>query len=265
MGGFVGKNVLEFHILKKNHGIYKTNEDIPYVTFVERVNGNDFRRHYVVDFKTLSDNQIEFILSNFSLFQKHLMAEPYFYQPCPLFLHFLNFPKDKNSYPILSDKDYAVKTINDKVLSLDRDRTVTEHISSYTWNGQSYPIKNLNLIFGYNATGKSRLINSYAKDIGVPVFSPVRSLESLEYLYDSSSRIQNLDKIVAYCNKKNMPILLDDIFWGSFDARNIVYIIDRLCDSSFSNQVMFTSCMGNIKGLVLKRSYNPNIIDLNHK
>ena len=82
-------------------------------------------------------------------------------------------------------------------------------------------------------------------------------------LSSSSQYLENLSKIIDYCQTQNIPLLLDDLCWYSFDGRNQINVIDALYDYSHNNDVFFTSSKIGIKQLVKIRSHNPNIIDFN--
>lgn len=56
--------------------------------------------------------------------------------------------------------------------------------------------------------------------------------------------------------------MFDDIGLGLMDDFNKFNVIDALNEYSYSNGVFITSCKNDVKSLVKKRVYNPNIIDL---
>lgn len=242
--------------------------EIYYNTYIEKINGNDFRKHFVIDFNKLNENQINYILNNFDNFQMQLLGFDYFYYKsekynCSLFLHLLNLPKNKNYESILNNYNYCLKEINDNIKLKDKDIIINNQKSEYSWNNQKFTISNFNLIYGNNATGKTRLIRSYGEYKNIPVFQLVRNFESGNFLVTSTERLSNFKKILKYCKENRIPILLDDMFWGSFDSKNTIKIIDELYDSSINNQVVFTSEQELPKTLVLKRTHDYNIIDLN--
>lgn len=57
---------------------------------------------------------------------------------------------------------------------------------------------------------------------------------------------------------------MDEMYWLAFDNRNIIHIIDQLHEVSLNNQVVVTTTFDNVKELLKKKTYKPNIIDLNN-
>ena len=262
------KKVLDFCIIYDEDKDILDHQEIAYTTTIEKINGNDFKKHYIVDFNTLNEYQIKCILNNFDNFQTQLMGRDFYNYKnmnyhCSLVLHLLNFPKNVNRFSILDNLDYALKTIDDSIIISDTNRIFINQNDEHIWNSQKYTFKNFNLIYGYNATGKTRLIQSFAQYKNIPFFQLVKNLESGEFLSSSTDRLLNFRKILMHCKENNIPILLDDMFWGSFDPRNTIYVIDALYENAFDNQVVFTSEQELPKRLVLSRTHDSNIIDLN--
>lgn len=248
--------------------------DIPFYEIVKKINGNSFRKYFIVDIRNLNHSKV--IFNNFDDFKSQFLADEFFslpsntQYPINLSLCFLyDNNKIVNSDNILHDYNYAlVNFINEneykKIVASDDDLIVTERENIYDYNGKTISTSNFNLIYGFNGSGKTRFLEHISTQEKVPIFLLNKKFDSSNiYLSNSDEYLENLHKILAYCQSKNIPLLLDDLCWNSFDGRNQITIIDTLYAHSHEHNVFFTSAQENIKQLVKKRSHNPNIIDFN--
>ena len=189
--------------------------------------------------------------------------------PVALSLYFL-CDNDRliNYDDILHDYNYALKDFIDydqynKIISEPDDLEVPIRESIFDYDGTTYKTNNFNLIYGLNASGKTRLMKHISHEKDIPLFLLNRKIDDREKVFYSSSQyLENFFKIIDYCDKQNIPLLLDDLCWNSFDGRNQVKIVDSLYEYSHNNDVFFTSAQDGIKELVKKRTHNPTIISI---
>lgn len=144
----------------------------------------------------------------------------------------------------------------------------------------------LNLIYGLNGSGKTFFLKEISEQLKVPIFNlsdytlelskKINDEDNLrKYLYWLSESynlpkyssyekyIHRLSQVLEYSREQNIPLLLDDLSWNSLDSRNKINLIDTLYKYSLENNpIIFTGCNEDIKSLVKKRVYKPNIIDL---
>ena len=261
---------------------YTANEDgrdyileVPYYEIIKKINGNNFKKIFVVDIRNLKHR--EEIFKNFDEFQTQLLAGEYFSlpkntkYPIILSLYFLNDDnKIMNCEEILYDYDFALKDFisvdeYNKIISSEQNLIVPNRSLTYDYNGREIQTSNFNLLYGLNGSGKTRFLKDMASKKDLPLFLLNQKIDEESRLISSSSqRLENLSKIIDYCQTQNIPLLLDDLCWYSFDGRNQIKVIDTLYDYSHSNDVFFTSAQSGIKQLVKTRSHNPNIIEF-HK
>ena len=260
---------------------YKRNEDnkdcileVPYYETIQKINGNDFRKIFVIDIRNLKHR--EEIFKNFDEFQTQLLADEFFSlprdtkYPLTLSLYFLNDNNEFLNYgDILYDYHYALKDFlsideYNKIISSEQDLIVSNRDLTYGYNGKTIQTSNFNLLYGLNGSGKTRFLKDMSSKKDLPLFLLNQKFDDEnKLLYNSSQYLENLSKIIDYCQTQNIPLLLDDLCWYSFDGRNQIKVIDTLYDCSHSNDVFFTSAQDGIKQLVKTRSHNPNIIDFN--
>ena len=117
-------------------------------------------------------------------------------------------------------------------------------------------------MYGLNGSGKTRFLKHMSAKEELPLFLLNQKFDDKNILLSNSSQyLENLSKIIDYCQTQNIPLLLDDLCWYSFDGRNQIKVIDTLYDYSHNNDVFFTSAQDEIKRLVKTRSHKPNIIE----
>ena len=248
--------------------------EVPCYEIIKKINGNDFRKIFVVDIR--NSNHREMIFKNFDDFQTQLLADEFFSlpkntkYPITLSLYFLtDNNKIANYGDILYDYNYALKEfinfdeysriINSKQALIVPNRDIT-----YDYNGETIQTSNFNLLYGLNGSGKTRFLKDMSSKKDLPLFLLNQKFDDENRLLSSSYQyLENLSKIIDYCQTQNIPLLLDDLCWYSFGGRNQISVIDALYDYSHNNDVFFTSAQIGIKQLVKTRSHNPNIIDFN--
>lgn len=260
---------------------YTSNDDgsdyileVPCYKIIKKINGNDFRKIFVVDIRNLK--HCEEIFKNFDNFQTQLLADEFFSlpkdtkYPITLSLYFLNDNNKIMNYgDILYDYHFALKDFisvdeYNKIISSKQDLKVPNRDLTYNYNEKKIQTSNFNLLYGLNGSGKTRFLKNMSSKKDLPLFLLNQKFDDENRLLSSSSQyLENLSKIIDYCQTQNIPLLLDDLCWYSFDGRNQIKVIDALFDYSHNNDVFFTSSQNGIKQLVKTRSHNPNIIDFN--
>ena len=246
--------------------------NVPYYEKVIKINGKDFRKIFIIDIRGL--NRCEEIFENFDNFQTQLLADEYYslprdtQYPIILSLYFLNDSnKLVNPGRILHNYNYALKNFIDseefnKIMDQEDNLIVPNRNSSYIYDEKKIQTSNFNLLYGLNGSGKTLFLKYISSKNDIPLFMLNQKYDDKEKLLSSSSQyLENLSHIVNYCHTRNIPLLLDDLSWYSFDGRNQIKIIDTLYEYSHYNDVFFTSSQDNIKQLVKRRSQNPNIIN----
>lgn len=245
---------------------------IPYYELVTKINGNDFRKLFIVDIRKMD---YEKVLSQFDYIQDTLVEDDYFNKsldkcyPTNLGLYFL-CDDDISRYfrNVLENYVYALKKfINteeyEKLIKEPLDLLVKERKNIYLYNHKEIEAGNFNLIIGNNGSGKTQLLRFISEQRKTPIFLLNRSVSDPNKIFSNESEyLKNLDEIINYCKSRNMPLLLDDLCWGGMGGRGPLTIIDILYDYSHENDVFFTAAQSQIKGLVKKRSHTPNIIEL---
>lgn len=249
--------------------------DLPYYEVVEKINGLDFRKYYVFDIRDWHKDKVALIFDDFLAFQQDLLCDDFFSKsrdsvyPRNLMLYFI--VEDKDDYAIdketvKNDMHYAFKdfiSYSEFVkLTENENIDVQERSSIYTYQGNEIEIRNFNLIYGLNGSGKTDLLRFISDEENLPLFDLYRDLGTKEVLAGASEYIQNLKQIVEYCRSQSIPLLLDDIGWNAYDDRNKIKIVDQLYEYSHENNVIFTSCQRDINSLVKRLSHDPNIIEL---
>lgn len=248
--------------------------EVPCYEIVKKINGNDFIKIFVVDIRNLKHR--EEIFEKFDEFQTQLLADEFFSlpkdtkYPINLSLYFLNDDnKIVNCGDILYNYDFALKDFisideYNKIISSEQNLIVPNRNSSYNYNGETIQTNNFNLLYGLNGSGKTRFLKDIASKKDLPLFLLNQKFDEESRLLSSSTQyLENLSKIVDYCQTQNIPLLLDDLCWYSLDGRNKIKVIDTLYDYSHNNDVYFTSAQDSIKQLVKTRSHNLNIIEFN--
>ena len=249
--------------------------DFPYYEIMEKINGIDFRKYYVFDIRDWHKDKVALMFENFSGFQQDLLCDDFFSSsrdgvyPRNLMLYFIvddseNYEIDKES--IKNDMHYAFKdfiSYSDFIkLTENENIDVQERSSIYTYQGNDLEIRNFNLVYGLNGSGKTDLLRFISEKEYLPLFDLSSDLDTKEILSGASEYIKNLKRIIEYCHSENIPLLLDEIGWNAYDDRNKIKIVDQLYEYSHKNNVIFTSCQRDIKSLVKKLAHNPNIIEL---
>jgi len=259
---------------------------IPYLKQIQTINGNVFREVYIIDIRSFTDLELENLFINFSEFQE-LFLESRFYNELPfrfnMMLYFIydeNRKYNFNFNRIKHDYKYAFKnfiTENEIKDIFFNDIQLKEKEVIAFFEGQKIT-NGFNLIYGRNGSGKTRLLNGLADKLNTQVFN-LNSTDTIvdEYVHkkllkyfdlsgvcinDSDKYFYKLSKILTYCSRNDLPILLDDLSWNSLDYRNQIKLVDILFDYSRAQGTVITTCKSDVKELVKKRVYKPNIIEL---
>ena len=241
---------------------------VPFFIKDEKINNNLLRRNIIVDIRSI-DSDIIFL--NYKDFQEKLLSS-YFYNdmrntstPANIRLYFLYKDNNKyiNNFNILYDKDYALKFfIKERDLSniKEGNTNITTKKDKIVINDKKIDLDNFNLIYGLNGSGKTRMLQSISSLLNVPLFN--LNIFKGVYLRDSVDCLNNLKYIIDYCDINKIPLLMDDIFWNSFDFRNSIKIVDDLYDYSLKNKVIVTGCNDSTKSLIKAYTHNPNVINI---
>ena len=162
---------------------------------------------------------------------------------------------------------------------------------SIAYNDTVRRLGRFNLISGDNGSGKSMLLKQLSKETGEPIYcfstdddiphsdswhharayfnqlwgiSQYETLDSI--MVSTSSATRTLAKMACALEESdrvNRPlVLLDDIPWGRLDSQRTLNIIETLDNYSMKRPVVLTSFRENVKELMAKRVYGPNIINL---
>lgn len=250
--------------------------EIPSYEIIKKINGNDFKRIFIADIRNLKHR--EEIFKNFDEFQTQLLADEFFSAPentkdtkYPISFS-LCFLIDNNKivncgdilydyYFALEDYFISIDEYN-KIISSEQNLIVPNRNLTYNYNGSTIQTSNFNLLYGLNGSGKTRFLKAMSTEKKLPLFFLNKKFDDQNRLLSNSSQyLENLSKIIDYCQTQNIPLLLDDLCWYSFDGINQIKIIDTLYDYSHSNDVFFTAAQHDIKRLVKTRSHNSNIIN----
>ena len=257
---------------KLNSFFYSRIGDIPYYSFVKKINGNDFRKVFVVDIRNLKHP--ERIFKNFEEFQKQFLADTFYRMPegkypVALSLYFLyDDERLVNCGDVLHDYSYALKDFINydeykKLIDEDKDIVVPNRQYIYDYNGKTIKASNFNLVYGPNASGKTMFLRYISDCEKAPLFILNRKFDDDRFLSSSSEYLDNFSHIIEYCREDDAPLLLDDLCWNCFDVRNQAKIVDKLYEFSHDNDVFFTSSQIGVQKLVRSRTHDPNIIEFN--
>ena len=260
--------------------------NIPYLEYNEKINGNLFRRNFVIDIRNFNQAELKSLFENYDDFQFYFFQDKFWNNADSRFNMVIYFIYDENVKSSLDLKkvtnnfEYAIKKfVTEKELEttcFNDDINLGSNDIIASCNGISITNR-FNLINGKNGSGKTVLLNDIANKLNAQVFN--LSSDSIEcdfvykkllkyfkinedYLTGSQKNLYNLCKVLTFCARNEQPILLDDLQWNSLDSYNQIKLIDLLSDFSITNDVVVTSCKEDVKTLVKRRTYEPNIIDL---
>lgn len=273
-----------------------TTINIPYYEIAQKINETIFRKYFIIDIRNWEENKINTFFKDFSSIQYEFFSEEFFsdnsyrYNMMLYIVYDENKKYDFDRYQIMNDYHYAFKEFIagnelDCILNMNQNIELEKKEKKISYQDKEIILDRFNLIYSFNGSGKSTLLKSVADFYQVPIFNMSdRNLE-LEFSFQNDDTFQNMlhkfkvdhlknylsnsekyfyqfSQIVAYCNYHNMPLLLDDLSWNSLDDGNKIRLIDALFEYSNSQDTVITTCNGDVKSLVQRRVYNPNIINL---
>lgn len=174
----------------------------------------------------------------------------------------------------------------------------SNYISEFYFQDKLYILKRFNYIHGNNGSGKTQIMKVISEQFELPLYSPnVYNKKTFEDLKKMISKI-DINRLKFYykslwsfssskeldtelsCIKsdvelsiiyiasilteqereKNSILLIDDIYWNKFDDLRTLNIIDTL--DTFSNPAVITGFNDCTKGLVKRKVFDANIIEL---
>ena len=127
------------------------------------------------------------------------------------------------------------------------------------YNNKEITLNSYNFIFGKDNDNTS-LMRSISQLYGYPVFK-LNNFNGV-FLNDKTSYLINLKHIIEFCKIKNIPLLLDNIDWNTFDVNDQLRIIDEAFYLSMRKKVILTGSEKYVKELIKTRIYKPNIIEI---
>lgn len=260
-------------------------QDKKYDVYGQEINHQEFKKYFVVDLRKMSKESLDGLFEHFLDFQRELLATEFFKEDKKvLFLYFLCddvLKKDERTFEIRENTAYALK----KFIEEEELQILLKHITGQVsvnketkieLQTQEIILKNFNLLYGGNGSGKTLLLKEIAKELEAPIYSMHNKNLNLspsmdEYaiylqliLRNSSLSLycKQLLKIIQYARIHNIPILMDDLGWNGLDSLNKVRVLDALAEASNEILTVVTASQSSIESLVRKRVYEPNIIKL---
>lgn len=278
---------------------YINNDDdfilqIPFCEFIEKINGDDFKKHYIIDVRNLSKNDIMIIMNNFDNLQTQLLYDSYFLQKINIILYILHDKKqtpELNFEQILNDYNFALKKFIteeelDDIIKYNRNINLPNQTKiEVNYNNKHISIiDGFNLLYGPNDSGKTAHLKVFATLLECPIFNMKDKNLTLnidknnyyfqelinrfnldikkEYLSNIEQYFYKLSQIITYCKVNNMPLLLDDLSWNSIDAKRKLELINALFEFSKENTTIVTACQDDVKKMIKRHIYKPNINSL---
>lgn len=166
----------------------------------------------------------------------------------------------------------------------------------FKYNKQTLELLRLNILYGMNGSGKTRMLREMSNQFEVPIVNdeidvykpdvkeilshcePSKLINDYKRLWGYSLKANELfsqpsdsqTKLLLYAARIGVLeqskgiILLDDIGWNGYDSARTLNFIEYLVDLSLTeNLVVCATTNDNVKKLLLKKSISPNLIDLN--
>lgn len=264
---------------------------LPYCEFIEKINGEDFKKHYIVDIRKLSENDIKIIFDNFDNLQAQFLSKSYFLKKFNIMLYILHDKKQTHEIykkQILNNYDFALKKFIteeelNNVLKYDNDMKLSHQtkIDVNCNNKHISIIDGFNLIYGPNNSGKTSYLKAFSTLLECPIFNmndknltlnidnTNQYLQELlntfnlniekEFPSNIEQYFYRLSQIIAYCKINNIPLLLDDLGWNSLDTKNKLELINTLFEFSKENTTIVTACQNDVKKMIKRHIYKPNI------
>lgn len=274
---------------------------------VEIKRDNDIlKKYFIIDIRNLSNDKIKYIFDNIDELQRVILSDFFFeYHEIKIDKQLSTYPynldliflvtqgQDCNidKYSILYNMKYALKSFMtkerlDKLLTRQSTFKNVDKERLLELKDRIITLKHFNYIFGYNGSGKTRLLSEISKKLYMPIFSmddlglnlesEIKDKDSLKYImynlsgtYDIdnseySKYIYKLSQILQFSKEHNNTVLLDDLRWLSLDSRNYVKLINGLAEYSYEhNPIVLTGCQDN--EFIKRKVYKSNIILANNK
>lgn len=266
-------------------------DDLLVYVLEEKINSEIFRKNIVVDLRNLDTDTVNDILENYKNVQLDI-AE---------FLNWFRYDRktDRLLYlyndkikDIVSKYEYSISRNfqlykkefidEEKFNELNDKNIIISGANNIKVGNVMVNTEGFNLIWGLNGSGKTVLLRQISEFFDVPIFNyyskDIIKLDNSEIFMNYYKKLTGKDEITKYAGIDDVYygicsgltygtstdniVLFDDLGWGLIDDFNKVKIIDMLNEYSYNNGIVMTSCKNDIKKLVKKRVFNPNIIDL---
>ena len=273
---------------------------IPYCIREFKIKDFVFKKSFIIDMRNMSDYIVSLIFNNFEHFQQVFCSKYFFsdfleeffnykYNMELIFVYDENRNYDINTYSVIYDLNYMLKKFmtGDEIIDyLTKSYNGAFDNLELKLKNRNLELKNLNYVYGLNGSGKTPLLMKLSSILSVPIFNmDDNSLNLLAFINDKESvrkylymltgsynvneyssyerYVHMMSQILEFSRENNNILLLDNLRWGSLDNLSKLRLVDTLFEYSLSgNNVIFTGCDDNVKGLVKIRTYNSNIIDL---
>lgn len=254
--------------------------------YTQKIEGNPFKKFYIVDLRRLNEEEILSVFKEFSTIQDELVRNDFFNKKVAhrLYLYFLCDDKSKYNniaQEAVRDIRFAFKLLVDKndldlILANNVDIDCVNPEENLSINGKNIKVGNFNLLFGVNGSGKTVLLKEIGEYYNVTPHNMMRigdtskvTLEDTKYLHafvSESDYMYNyflyLMSIIRMAKNTDTPILIDDLGWNGLNDINQIKIATLLNEAAFTNRTFVTAPQNDIKSLVRASIYNPNIIEL---
>lgn len=259
--------------------------------FDEKINNEIFRKNIVVDLRNLDMKDVTYVLKNYEGVQLDIADFFNWFGSDRKNDRLLYLYNDKIK-DIVSEYEYFIsKNLKlykkefideDRFSQIEDKNVIVNNSNNIMINNVKVNMNGFNLIWGLNGSGKTVLLRQISEFLDVPIFNyyskDIIKLDNSEIFMNYYKKLTGKDEITKYtgiddvyygiCNgltygtlNENI-VLFDDLGWGLIDDYNRVKIIDILNEYSYNNGIVMTSCKNDIKRLVKKKVFNPNIIDL---
>ena len=248
------------------------------------------------------------IKNKFSTFQRNCLAPHFFSLPDIARYNFsFVFVVDddfQNSFQdIETNLDYAIKYFVKKSELGEFKKYITsfpnqDFKSSISYEDKNFDLGISNLIYGYNSTGKTKLLKRIADEFALPIFTPMGLTKEELGIIREKLQTCNKELVEKYVDlltksyflpeknienfgdmdREEQSIIALALFLSENAETNDMLLIDdtlaingsdiftlNLMETLFHHQnpTVTTSCLGQYPDLFYVKSLKPNIIDLN--
>lgn len=201
---------------------YKVIDNYDYFIKEIKINDEIIGKIFIIDIRTMSDEEIENIFNNFNKFQSMILENDFFnrfkssqndqftysFNLKLIFLYDENRKYNINKHNILYDMNYGLKDfmtkselqmlLNKEYLSEKIDKEILIELKNRILKLESF-----NYIHGKNGVGKTRLLNDISSSINIPIFSMNDINLNLEDYISDKDNIQNYMYQLARIHKKD--------------------------------------------------------------